>query len=190
MDPPSMPFRAFVSADFGALPKVAVFAGALQDSGGQLKLVDLDLLHTTLKFLGDTDEKLVPDITRAIENAAGAVAPVAVTVRGTGVFPGGTRISVVWVGLEGAEALAGIAAKLNREMAPLGFPTENRRWEPHITVARVKGGRNLDRVRAAVGAFANEEFGASTVDRIRLKRSVLTPAGPEYTTVAEVPLRG
>ena len=57
MDPPSMPFRAFVSADFGALPKVAVFAGALQDSGGQLKLVDLDLLHTTLKFLGDTDEK-------------------------------------------------------------------------------------------------------------------------------------
>jgi len=101
-----------------------------------------------------------------------------------------TRINVVWVGLEGAGALAGIAAKLNREMGALGFRPENRGWEPHVTVARVKGPRNLDRVRAAVQGFAKEEFGESVVDRIRLKRSVLKPEGPEYTTVVEVPLPG
>jgi len=183
-----MPFRAFVSADFGAFPKVDAFARALRDAGGQLKLVDLDLLHTTLKFLGDTDEALVPEIVRVLEKAVEGVPPLHVLLRGTGAFPSATRISVVWVGLEGADALAGIAAALNRNLDGLGFRPENRRWEPHVTVARVKGPRNLDRVRSAISAFANEDFGESTVDRVRLKKSVLKPEGPEYTTVAEVPL--
>jgi len=185
-----MPFRAFVSADFGSFPKIEALANALRDSGGQLKLVELGLLHTTLKFLGDTDEALVPDIVRVMERSVEGVPPMAVSLRKVGAFPGATRINVIWVGLEGADALAGIAAKLDRELDDLGFRPEKRRWEPHVTVARVKGGGNLDRVRAAIDAFANEEFGESHVDRIRLKRSVLRPEGPEYTTVAEVPLPG
>jgi len=185
-----MPFRAFISADFGRFPRVEAFSDALRATEGQLKLVDLALLHTTLKFLGDADEAVVPDLVQAMGRAVAGVAPVAVTLRGTGVYPNPRRISVVWVGLAGAEPLARIAANLEPECEGLGFPRENRRWEPHTTVARVKGGRNLDRVRAAVQAFADEEFGAATVDRILLKRSVLRPDGPEYSTVAEVPLAG
>ena len=132
-----MPFRAFISADLGRFPQVEAFHRALRDADGQLKLVDLELLHTTLKFLGDTDEALVPEIVQAIERATHGVPPVAVALRGTGVFPSPRRISVVWVGLEGAEALAGIAAKLERECEALGFRPERRRWEPHVTVARV-----------------------------------------------------
>ena len=185
-----MPFRAFISADFGAFPQVDAFARALRDAGGQLKLVDMELLHTTLKFLGDTDEALVPELVAAMERAAKEIGPLAVWLRGTGAFPSASRINVVWVGIEGAEPLARIAANLEEECAGLGFRPEGRRWEPHVTVARVKGPRNLDRVRAAIAAFASEEFGGATVDRIRLKRSVLKPEGPEYTTVAEVPLTG
>ncbi|HYS71259.1 MAG TPA: RNA 2',3'-cyclic phosphodiesterase [Thermoplasmata archaeon] len=185
-----MPFRAFISADFGALSRIEAFAQALRDSGGQLKLVDLDLLHTTLKFLGDTDEALVPDIVRTMEKAADAVAPVRVVLRATGAFPSPRRINVVWIGIEGADPLAGIAAHLNRDLDELGFRPESRHWEPHVTIARVKGTRNLDRVRAAIDEFAGETFGESVVDRIRLKKSVLTREGPEYSVVAEVPLRG
>lgn len=185
-----MSFRAFISADFGAFPRVEAFSRALKDSGADLKLVDLENLHTTLKFLGDADEVLVPEILQVMERSAAGIPPVAVTLRGAGAFPGPRRINVVWVGLEGAEPLGRIAAFLNRELEPLGFRAENRRWEPHVTVARVKSGRNLDGVRAAIDAFAREEFGGTVVDRIRLKRSVLRPEGPEYTTVAEVPLPG
>ncbi|MBI4416553.1 MAG: RNA 2',3'-cyclic phosphodiesterase [Euryarchaeota archaeon] len=185
-----MPFRAFISADIGRHPRMEAFSQALRDSGGQLKLVDLELLHTTLKFLGDTDERVVPDVVRVMEGSVQGVVPFTVTLRGTGAFPSPTRINVVWVGLEGAQALAGIAATLDRELDALGFRPEGRRWEPHVTVARVKGGRNLDRVRAAIDAFANETFGEMRVDRIRLKKSVLTSEGPEYSTVAEVPLPG
>ena len=185
-----MPFRAFVSADFGPHPKVEAFAQALRGAEGQLKLVDLDLLHTTLKFLGDTDEALVPEVVQVMERAVQGIRQFTVRLRGTGAFPSPRRISVVWIGLEGADALAAIAGFLNRELDALGFRPEGRRWEPHVTVARVKGGRHLDRVRAAIDAFAGEEFGQALVDRVRLKRSVLTPTGPEYSTVAEVPFPG
>ena len=184
----SMPFRAFISAEFGHFPRVEAFSEALRASEGQLKPVDLALIHTTLKFLGDTDEALVPEIVRVMERSVQGIPPVAVALRGTGVFPSARRISVVWVGLEGAEPLGRIASFLDREMGALGFPRETRRWEPHVTVALVKGPRNLDRVRAAVDGFADEAFGEAVVDRIRLKRSVLRPEGPEHTTVAEVPL--
>ena len=183
-------FRAFISADFGRFPRVDAFSDALRATQGQLKLVDLEILHSTLKFLGDTDEALVPEIVGIMEGAAKGIAPPNVALRGAGAFPSTNRINVVWIGLEGAESLAAIAATLDRELDALGFRPEGRRWQPHVTVARVKGARNLDRVRAAIEAYGNEEFGTARVDRIRLRRSVLTPEGPEYTTVAEVPLSG
>ena len=183
-------FRAFISADFGRFPRVEAFSEALRATEGQLKLVDLEILHSTLKFLSDTDEALVPEIVGVMEGAVKGIAPPTVTLRGTGAFPSAKRINVVWIGLEGAESLAAIAATLDRELAGLGFRPEGRRWQPHVTVARVKGARNLDRVRAAIEAHGTEEFGTTRVECIRLRRSVLTPEGPEYTTVAEVLLPG
>jgi 2'-5' RNA ligase len=183
-----MPFRAFIAADFGQFPRVEPFSEALRATDGQLKLVDLELLHTTLKFLGDTEEALVPDIVAIMAKAVGGIAPFTVTLRGSGSFPSPARINVVWIGLEGAGPLAAIAAALERDLEALGFPPEGRRWQPHLTIARVKGARNLDRVRAAIDAYASEDFGSAMIDRVRLKRSVLRPEGPEYSTVADVAL--
>jgi len=185
-----MPFRAFISADFGGFARVEAFARALKSSGGDVRVVDIGNLHTTLKFLGETDEAAVPDIVHVMGRSVAGIPPVAVTLRGTGAFPGPKRINVVWVGLRGAEPFGRIAESLNRELEGVGFRAETRRWEPHVTAARVKSGRNLDAVRAAIDAFASEEFGTVVVDRIRLKRSVLRPEGPEYTTVADAPLSG
>lgn len=182
-------FRAFISADFGHFPRVDAFSDALRAAEGQLKLVDLALLHTTLKFLGDTDEARVPEIVAVMEASVKGVAPPTIVLRGAGAFPSPRRINVVWIGLEGAQPLAAIAAKLDQGLAPLGIRPEGRAWQPHVTVARAKGPRNADRVREAIEAHADEAFGTAQVDRIRLKRSVLMPRGPEYTTVVEVPFR-
>ena len=183
-------FRALVSADFGRFASVDAFSDVLRATQGELKLVDLDLLHTTLKFLGDTDETLVPVILARMEAAVKGIAAPTVLLTGTGAFPSSGRMNVVWIGLGGAEALAAVAATLDRELDALGFRPEGRRWQPHLTVARVKGPRNLDRVRTVIEAHAHEEFGAARVDGIRLKRSVLMPAGPEYMTIVEVPFPG
>lgn len=185
-----MTFRAFIAADLNRHPNMEALQRALGECEGRPKLVNLDILHTTLKFLGDTNEALVPGIVSRMEAAVADVPPVTVALRGVGAFPSLKRINVVWIGLEGAEPLGKIASSLNREMDALGFPPENRAWRPHMTIARVKGGQNVDLVRAVVESHADAEFGETRVDRIRLKRSVLRPEGPEYSTVAEVPLPG
>ncbi|OGS51342.1 MAG: 2'-5' RNA ligase [Euryarchaeota archaeon RBG_16_68_12] len=160
----------------------------LRASGAPLKLVQLEQVHLTLKFLGDTEEALVPRIVDAMRRSVAGVAPFTVRVAGTGAFPDLRRIRVLWVGLEGGEPLVGIARRLESETEPLGYPREGRDFSPHVTLARVKGGGNLDRARQVLEAHANDAYGEFPVDRIRLKKSVLTPQGPIYSTVEEVPL--
>jgi 2'-5' RNA ligase len=95
---------------------------------------------------------------------------------------------VLWVGLEGGQPLVEIARRLEAETEPLGYPGEGRDFSPHVTLARVKGGGDLDRARQVLEAHAHDAYGEFPVDRIRLKKSVLTPQGPVYSTVEEVPL--
>ena len=183
-----MPFRAFISADLPELQGLASLGKELAASGGQLKLVDPAHLHVTLKFLGNTDEELVPQISEAMRASIRGIGPFPVRVVGTGAFPSLSRMSVIWIGLEDAEPLDKIVDALERGLAPLGFPREARPFFAHATIARVRGSRHHGEVRGIVEAHRSEEFGEHRVDAIRLKQSVLTPQGPVYTIVDEVTL--
>lgn len=184
-----MPFRAFVAVDLPTSDPLEALSRALRTSGASLKLVDLGQLHSTLKFLGETEEGLVPDIVSIVRDASRAIAPFEIHLTGTGAFPSLTRMNVVWVGLTGAEPLGQIAAALDHGLERLGFRRERRPWAPHVTLARVKGGRNLDRVRQILQAHASDAFGRAHIDAVRLKKSVLTPAGALYSDVNVVELR-
>jgi len=148
-----------------------------------------EVVHLTLKFLGDTDESLIPQIVEAIVAAVDGIPPFSIRLIGTGAFPNLRRMTVLWVGIEGGERLVAIAGRLEDRLESLGFPRERREFSPHVTVARVRGGHGLDAVRAVLGARSRDAFGAATVDRVRLMKSVLTPEGAEYFTLEEVPLR-
>mgnify|MGYP006268813929 CR=1 FL=1 len=185
-----MPFRAFISADLPPLPRVESLARDLRDASPDLKIVSVEHLHLTLKFLGDTEEGLVPEIVSAMREAAAGVAPFVLRVRGTGAFPGPSRPNVLWVGIEGAEPLARIAKSLDADLTALGFASERRPWSAHVTLARVRGRRGLDRVQALLRAHETDDFAEARIEEIRLKKSVLQPGGPEYTTVEAVRLEG
>ncbi len=185
-----MTFRGFIAADVPPTPDLESFAVELRAAGGPLKVVSVDQLHLTLKFLGDTEEGLVPEIVTAMREAASGVRPFEIRVRGTGAFPSLGRMNVIWVGVDGAEPLATIAAALEASMEPLGFRRENRTWRAHVTLARMKGPRDLDPARTILRARAADEFGTHRVDAIHLKRSILTPQGAEYSVVESVRLEG
>ena len=185
-----MTFRGFIAADVPPTPDLESFAVELRKAGGPLKVVSVDQLHLTLKFLGDTEEGLMPEIVTAMREAASGVRPFEIRVRGTGAFPSLGRMNVIWVGVEGAEPLARIAAALEASMEPLGFRREHRTWKAHVTLARVKGSRDLEPARTILRARAADEFGTHRVDAIHLKRSVLTPEGAQYSVVESVRLEG
>lgn len=185
-----MVFRAFISVDLPTMPAVVRLASDLKRASEGLKMVNAEHLHLTLKFLGDTEEGLVPEIVHAMEAASEGVAPFTLRVRGTGAFPSLSHMNVLWVGIEGAEPLARMARSLDEGLVDLGFPQEGRPWTAHVTLARVRGGRGLNDARGILQAHAADLFGEARVEEIRLKKSVLSPAGPAYTIVEAVRLPG
>ncbi|HNX40064.1 MAG TPA: RNA 2',3'-cyclic phosphodiesterase [Methanothrix sp.] len=150
-----------------------------------LRLVKPDLLHITLKFLGDVPEAKIGRVGDAL--AGIAAAPFPVHVRGTGSFPG-RSIRVVWLGLEGE--LQELYQKVESALLPLGFASEKRGLSAHVTLGRV-GQPDADiseRLRAKMGQFSETDFGSFTVDRFYLKKSTLTRGGPIYENLRQFPL--
>ncbi|MDD4307237.1 MAG: RNA 2',3'-cyclic phosphodiesterase [Thermoplasmata archaeon] len=185
-----MAFRAFIAAEVPFSPELESFSKAVKASGASAKMVDLRNIHITLKFLGDTDEALVPDIEKVMRAAVSEISPFRMQLKGTGAFPNLNRISVVWAGLEGAEPLATVAKRIDEGLKPLGFEPEKRAFSPHVTVARIRDGRNVRELAEVIREWEHSNFGEVPVDRIILKKSVLRPEGPVYSDVAfaELPL--
>ncbi|RLI08602.1 RNA 2',3'-cyclic phosphodiesterase, partial [Candidatus Bathyarchaeota archaeon] len=61
-------------------------------------------------------------------------------------------------------------------------------FTPHATVARVK--RRTPELVRAIMENSDRDFGVFRAEEIRLKKSVLTPRGPLYSTVLSFRLRG
>src|SRR5213596_3701327 len=110
--PRPVTFRGFIAVDIPPSPPLESFADQLRNASASLKVVSTDQVHLTVKFLGDTEEGLVPEIVATIREACADVQPFPITVRGTGAFPSLSRMNVVWVGVEGAEPIGRIAADL------------------------------------------------------------------------------
>ena len=180
-------FRGFIAVEVRPTDRLRDFHARLSTVRG-IKVVDVEQLHITLKFLGPTDESLVPKIVEAMRSAIDGVKPFEMKLAGSGVFPSRSNARVVWAGLEGADPLGVMASRLENLLAGLGFQKENRPFRPHLTIARVKDPRASLAAAEAAEEFAKVDFGSETVQSILLKKSVLSPSGPTYSTVAEVRL--
>ncbi len=131
-------FRGFISVDISDIGELVKLDRELRKVGGGMRPVAMDIVHVTLKFLGETDEAAIPKIIEAMDKAVKGVPPFDITLKGMGSFPSASNIRVVWVGMQGAEPLVGIAKVLDEECARLGFEREERPFSPHLTVGRMK----------------------------------------------------
>jgi 2'-5' RNA ligase len=182
-------FRAFISVDARPDQRLASLLRELIRSKADLKVVRPELLHVTLKFLGDTDEDLVGRIADGMTSAVDGIGPFTMRFKGMGAFPSLSSIRVVWVGIEQGEALGEIARRLDSELQPLGFGRDEKGFKPHLTLARTRiNPRNSVAIQEIIQANGATDYGEYVVDRILLKKSVLGPQGPAYSTVIEVPL--
>ncbi|MFQ6106540.1 MAG: RNA 2',3'-cyclic phosphodiesterase [Thermoplasmata archaeon] len=182
-----MTFRAFISVDLEPNPLLENFSKALQDTGARLKTVRMDQIHMTLKFLGSTDEDLVPKIEGIMKEAVEDARPFEIGFKGTGAFPNMNYIKVVWIGLVNSDPLSRMSEFLDDEMQRLGFRREGRKFSPHVTIGRLKGSQGKEKIQDILSKTRSADFGTQIVDRLRLKKSVLEKTGPTYSTVVDVP---
>jgi 2'-5' RNA ligase len=178
-------FRAFISADIVPSEALVSVLRRLAGSKADLKTVKPELMHLTLKFLGEAEESLVDEIVMRIAKATEGFQPFRIRLKGMGAFPSMSNIRVVWVGIENGGPLERIAEELDESMSELGFVREKRGFKPHLTLARMRSARNIANVQEILTENAATDYGEYTVDRVLLKKSVLTPNGPIYSTVRE-----
>ena len=179
-------FRGFIAVEIKISPKILKIIKDLEKSGANLKLVKPEKMHITLKFLGDTEEKLIPKIEEIIKNSVEKIESFEIKLKNTGVFPNPNYLKVVWIGIENSEKIKEIAEEIDNKLVKIGFKKEKRKFSAHITIARVRSSRNKDEILEILNKYKEEEFLTMKIDKIKLKKSELTKKGPIYTTLKEI----
>jgi 2'-5' RNA ligase len=157
-----------------------------------VRWVDPEGTHLTLKFLGAVPSTEVAAITGAMEAAARQHHPFTLTTTQLGVFPNRRAPRVVWLGVSGAvEALGALRADVERLVAPLGYPTEQRPFSPHLTLGRThKDATGAERalIGSVVAQTASPGPVTWQVGEIALMRSELGRHGAHYTALTRIGL--
>jgi 2'-5' RNA ligase len=183
--------RSFISIDLEdqqILSRIASILSSLQALGGDLKPVERENIHITLKFLGNVSTPRLAEVKSSLKQL---VFPAFTgEIKGAGAFPNLNHMNVIWVGVnEGWSQVEQIYEQVEKLLSSLGFRRENRPFSPHITIARVRSGKKRDEIANFLRHLSEESFGTITVDRVRLKQSILSSSGPKYSTLLEVPTR-
>lgn len=190
-------FRAFyaVPLDPASARGLAEAARAAVAAPGEAgwRVVPAERIHLTLKFLGDTPLRLVPDLGAALRGAAAAVAPFPLSFGGWHRLPGPRDPRVLAAGVsDPTGSLPRLASLLEERAAALGFPRESRPFLSHATVARRRpagrrsGGRGgVHPPASGMGATVMPVVPDMVVRRVVLMKSTLGPDGPAYEVVEE-----
>lgn len=141
------------------------------------------LMHVTLRFLGETEEALVPPLASFVA-PLGELPSIAVRATALLAFPSERRAHVLGLRLDGDGGLRDLAARAESAVVGLGFAPERRAFYPHLTLARLRTPADLRRL------IAEERFEiVGHIGSVAFYKSELGPSGPTYTCLARVVLR-
>lgn len=149
-------------------------------SGEQVKWVDPNNLHLTLKFLGVTLPSQVDEIGEELNQVSKMFSSFSFQLEGLGYFKNKGIPRVLFANIKEGETLQQLAAEIDSRLAKLGFQPEPRPFKPHLTLARIKFLKNKTAFYQAVEEFRNTFFQTVTINELVFYRSVLKPEGPEY----------
>jgi len=179
----ALSWRTFIAIDVedsDVLENIREFQELLTGTRSRLTLVRAENIHITLWFLGN----ISPGLADKICDELGSLSfrPFAIELSGVGAFPSLNRPRVIWAGVrKGSDELKQLYGQLKDILRGFGFRPDPKGFKPHITIARVK--RATPELLEVVAENADRYFGTFFAEEVRLKRSVLTPRGPIYSTI-------
>jgi 2'-5' RNA ligase len=149
-------------------------------------------MHLTLKFLGDTPDTKIPEVCQRVANAAAVAAPFRMDFSELGAFPLSQMPRTVYLGISlGHESVTELQSRIEHELSAAGFSAERRRYVPHLTLGRVRGGGPL---RQSLGdkiiASARQNAGTVPVSEVLTMASFRESDGPTYQVLGRAPLGG
>jgi len=172
--------RLFVALDFpeDVRQRLAALGGGVPGA----RWTEADNLHLTLRFIGEVPGDQAAEIDQAL---AEVTAPAFdLVLDGVGVYGSGRNARVLWAGVERSDALSHLQSKVESALVRCGLPAEERKFSPHITLARLK-----DAPKDRVGRFIEERglfrAGPIRMDHFTLYRSHLGKGAAVYEALGE-----
>ena len=175
--------RLFVGLD---LPwEVRERLGSLSGGVPGARWVPAENYHVTLRFIGEVPRHEAEEIDHALAALRGRAFEIVFS--GVGTFAKGGRDVALWAGVERNPALEHLQAKIETALQRAGQPAERRRFQPHMTLARLDGVFD-PRLAAFVQARNLFREGPVRIEHFTLFSSRLGKEASAYTAEVEYPL--
>lgn len=187
--------RVFIAIDIDE--QIRKDLGHLQDElrgkadvrKGDVKWVRPEVMHLTLKFLGEIPDEQTVEVCNITKDVASGYKRFDVDVETVGSF-GGRSARVLWIGAgQHCEELAQLQADLEQQLDAAGWPKEARKFSAHLTLCRIRNTKAGFKLAKLAKEYENHDIGTMTADSVAVYQSELTPQGPIYTPLGNYSLQ-
>jgi len=184
--------RAFIAVEIDNLTKqkISDLISNLKKSGADVKWITEDQMHLTLKFLGNIDESKTREISDVLSSISSNFKSFTISLSNIGAFPNLNRPRIIWVGIDkGAEYLKTISEKIETGLKKLEFEKEDREFNLHLTLGRVKTSKNLSELKKLLNETLFNSQNEIKINSLILFQSTLTPKGAIYSKLSTINLQ-
>jgi len=184
--------RAFLSLDLENIEvkkEIEKIQYELSKIKAKIKLVETSNLHFTLKFFPHIEFEDINKIIRIVDNLQ--LEEIEIKYNKIGVFPNYNKISVIWIGIdqESTNQISNIYNLINNKLKDSDIQ-KDQRFVPHLTIARVKNCEDKKYIQKVIEKYKNIIFGQEKINKIKLKKSILTSNGPIYSNLHVLNMNG
>lgn len=152
------------------------------------KLTSQDKLHLTLAFIGEQDSTLQDQLTEVIKKSVEGISEFEVTPAYIDGFPNIHHPDILWVGVKGSiDKILLIREAVKDGIKSLSLPVDERRFIPHITIAKFNRGFKIDRsLEVELEKIMTAPFSPIIISSIKLFESVPSGSFHEHNTLVEI----
>lgn len=181
--------RCFLAIDIDSdlIQNIVKVQEEFKNTNNNVKYVEEENLHFTLKFFGDIDKDKIFEVKNCILKVLNEINfknsfSNEISIKGLGTFPNKNYMKVLWVGCENSEFITKLHDALDLEFKKIGFKLD-KQFKTHITIGRIRNLKDKNEFKSKIEKLENFEIGNMNIEKISLKISELTPKGPIYSNI-------
>jgi 2'-5' RNA ligase len=145
-----------------------------------IRWTSIDNIHITIVFLGDTENNVIQEIRLMLNEKCKGSGKFNLYLKGCGIFRSTNDPRIIWTGVETSDNLMSLNESVLNGLKQLGINKEDRPYNPHLTLGRIKHINDIKVLKSLVDQYRNSDIQVVPVNEVTLYESILQHSGPIY----------
>ena len=154
----------------------------------RIKWVEIDNLHITIKFFGETEIIKIPSIIQNVNQSIYGKKPFEFIISKTGIFGSKYNPKVIWLGIENSENFTNLSNLIINNLKNIGFESDRQNFVPHLTIGRINNVSNIPYFQNIINKYNLKCIQKININNIYLYESKLYKNGPVYEKIEKFSL--